>query len=216
MKYYRITGGPLGTNTYIIYVGDTGFIVDPGVRLTDITSALKRLGLTDTRFVIATHGHFDHIFYAGRLCRLLGVGFYMHELDVDLISRHRGIAELYYGDIYEEPGDVMHVHDGMTVKLVKGFKVRVIHTPGHTQGSLCILTDKFLITGDTLFKGTVGRTDFPESSASKMRSSLKKLVELPGDLVVLPGHGDLTTLNSEKHSNPHVRRLLDSGLIDPD
>ncbi|MEM2020622.1 MAG: MBL fold metallo-hydrolase [Zestosphaera sp.] len=210
MKYYRITGGPLSTNTYIMYVGDTGFIVDPGIRLADITSALKQLGVTNVCFVIATHGHFDHVFYAGRLCRLLDVGLYMHELDVDLTSRHREVAERYYGDVYEEPGDVMRVYDGMTVKPVKGFEVRVIHTPGHTQGSICVLTGGFLISGDTLFKGTVGRTDFPESSTSKMRSSLKKLVELPGDLVVLPGHGDVTTLNREKYSNPYVRGLLNT------
>lgn len=149
------------------------------------------------------------MFYAGKLCRLLDVGLYMHELGVDLTSRHGEVAERYYGDVYEELVDVMRVYDGMTVKLVKGFEARAIHTPGHTQGSLCILTGRFLISSDTLFKGTVGRTDFPESSASEMKSSLKKLVELPGDTIVLPGHGDVTTLNREKHGNPYVRRLLD-------
>lgn len=208
MNYYRIVGGPLETNTYIVYEGDAGIIVDPGARLNCITAALTRLHITDVRFIIATHGHFDHVFYAGRLQEILNTKFYIHELDEEIAYGHKALAERLYGDSYETPKDVTHVQDGMRVELVEGFDALIIHTPGHTRGSVCLLVGKLLITGDTLFRGTVGRTDFPESSPDEMSSSLRKLARLPDGLTVLPGHGSTTTLEREKRTNPFMRRVL--------
>ncbi|MEM2004568.1 MAG: MBL fold metallo-hydrolase [Zestosphaera sp.] len=207
-RYCRVVGGPLKTNTYIVYEGDVGFVVDPGAYLGDVIARLKRLRIKDLRFIIATHGHFDHVFYAGRLCSLFNARFYIHGLDVGIASDYRAVAERLYGDVYEMPEDVGYLHDGMTLRLAEDFEIRFIHAPGHTRGSTCILTEGLLITGDTLFKGTVGRTDFPESSQDEMASSLRRLASLPDDLTVLPGHGDTTTLGREKRTNPFMRDLL--------
>jgi glyoxylase-like metal-dependent hydrolase (beta-lactamase superfamily II) len=95
------------------------------------------------------------------------------------------------------------LQDGRSVEFGDA-RLKVIHTPGHTKGSICLLAEKLIFTGDTLFAGGVGRTDFPESSHSDMMSSLKKLQDLPDNLVAYPGHGPLTTIGKEKRGNPFL------------
>lgn len=208
IKYYKITGGPLNTNTYLVYAGDSGVVVDPGVHPSNIVRVVKRLGLSRIHLVIATHGHFDHVFYAGGVSRIYETKVLVHELDSDLLVRSRFLAEDFYGDALEPPGSLEFVKGDTVLRISEDLEIRVLHTPGHTRGSLCFLIGDLLITGDTLFKGTVGRTDFPESSAKDMRNSLVKLAKLPGDYVVLPGHGDITTLEYERRTNPYLKDLI--------
>ncbi|MGC8974653.1 MAG: MBL fold metallo-hydrolase [Thermoprotei archaeon] len=208
IKYYRIVGGPLSTNTYVVYSGSSGVIVDPGVPASDVEGVIRRLGITKIYLIIATHGHFDHVFYAGSLSRLYDTKLLIHELDFELLNKNKFLAEVLYGDTLAMPESLVFVRDDTLVKLNEELEIRILHTPGHTRGSLCFLVGDLLITGDTLFKNTIGRTDFPESSARDMRSSLIKLAELPGDYVVLPGHGDITTLEYERKTNPYLRSIL--------
>lgn len=208
IKYYRVVGGPLSTNTYVVYSGDSGFIVDPGVPAGDVTKVIEELGITKVYLVMATHGHFDHVFYAGTLSRHYNTKLLIHELDFELLNKSKFLAEVLYGDTLEVPESLEFVRGDAVLRLSKELEIRVLHVPGHTRGSLCFLVGDLLITGDTLFKSTIGRTDFPESSARDMRSSLIKLAKLPGDYVVLPGHGDITTLEHERETNPYLRNLL--------
>ncbi len=208
IKYYKIRGGPLNTNTYLIYAGDLGVVVDPGVHPSNIVRVVKRLGVSRIHLIIATHGHFDHVFYASSVSRIYGTKVLMHELDYDLLARGKFLAEDFYGDALELPESLEFVEGDTLLKISEDLEIRVLHTPGHTRGSLCFLVGNLLITGDTLFKGTVGRTDFPESSAKDMRNSLIKLARLPGDYVVLPGHGNVTTLEYERRTNPYIKDIF--------
>lgn len=207
IKYRKVVGGPLETNTYLVYSEDSGIIVDPGAGLDAVMETVKELGVKIS-LAIATHGHFDHVFYAGRVSKLLNVKLLIHKLDVDLISRHKFLAENLYGDVLEPPEFIELVNGDTVLRLDEELKIEILHTPGHTRGSLCVLIGNLFVSGDTLFKGTIGRTDFPESSAKDMKISLTKLVKLPGDYVVLPGHGEVTTLEHERRTNPYLRRLL--------
>ncbi len=208
IKYYKITGGPLNTNTYLIYAGDLGVVVDPGVHPSNIVRAVKRLGVNRIHLIIVTHGHFDHVFYASGVSRIYGTKVLMHELDSDLLVRSRFLAEDLYGDTLELPESLEFLRGDTLLRVSEDLEIRVLYTPGHTRGSLCFLIGDLLITGDTLFKGTIGRTDFPESSTKDMRNSLIKLAKLPGDYVVLPGHGSVTTLEYERKTNPYLRGIL--------
>lgn len=207
IKYRRFVGGPLKTNAYLVYSGNSGVIVDPGLGLDAVVEVVEELGVK-IHLVIATHGHFDHVFYAGRASKLFNVELLIHESDIDLISKHKFLAEDLYGDALELPESMKLVNSDTTLRLGEELEVEVLHTPGHTRGSLCVLIGNILVSGDTLFKGTIGRTDFPESSAEDMRRSLTRLVQLPRDYVVLPGHGELTTLEHERRTNPYLRKLL--------
>ncbi|MEM0086370.1 MAG: MBL fold metallo-hydrolase [Zestosphaera sp.] len=208
IRYRKIVGGPLETNTYIIYSENSGIVVDPGVNPDSIMKVIEELGVTKVYSVIATHGHFDHVFYAGRVSRLLSTRFLIHELDIGLISRYKFLAEELYGDVLELPESIELVKSDVVLRF-KELEVKILHTPGHTRGSLCLLVGNLLVSGDTLFKGTIGRVDFPESSAEDMKSSLIKLVKLSNNYVILPGHGEVTTLDQEKRNNQYLRRLLE-------
>ncbi|MEO3993120.1 MAG: MBL fold metallo-hydrolase [Desulfurococcaceae archaeon TW002] len=208
INYHKIVGGPLRTNTYVVYDNEFGIIVDPGIHPDVITRVIKSLGIVKVGLVIATHGHFDHVFYANRVSRLYNSKLLIHELDFELLSSGRFLAEDLYSDVFELPELTEVISSETTLRFTKELEIRILHTPGHTRGSLCLVIGNLLITGDTLFKGTVGRTDLPGASPRDMRNSLIKLIKLPGDYLVLPGHGDLTTLEYERRSNPYLRKLL--------
>ncbi|MFN3268740.1 MAG: MBL fold metallo-hydrolase [Zestosphaera sp.] len=208
INYHKIVGGPLRTNTYVVHDNEFGIIIDPGVHPDIIARVIDSLGIVKVGLIIVTHGHFDHVFYANRVSRLYNSKLLMHELDFELLSKSRFLAEDLYGDVFELPELTEAISGETTLKFTKELEIKILHTPGHTRGSLCLVVGGLLLTGDTLFKGTVGRTDLPGSSSRDMRDSLIKLVKLPGDYLVLPGHGDITTLDRERRSNPYLKRLL--------
>lgn len=207
VKYLRVVGGPLKTNSYIIYSGGEGIVIDPGVGADRLVRAIREAGVTEVRYILLTHGHFDHVYFASEVSEALGAKVLIHPSDIG-IMRSSGIwGTPLYGRRFQPPEEVEPVSDGQVVRAGE-LEARIIHTPGHTPGSICAIIDKLLVTGDTLFKGTVGATFFPGGSREKLQSSLEKLARLPGDYTVLPGHGDETSLERERRENPFLRALL--------
>ena len=192
MNMKTLALGAYQTNCYILWQqgAQDCIVVDPGYEPQRILAELKLLNL-NIAAILLTHGHFDHVGAVKELAGLTGCKVYIHKNDLTLPD---WITEgaLYYTDLY-----------GAFVEEA-GIRVQVILTPGHTPGSVCLLNGDTLITGDTLFAGSCGRTDFPGGSWAEIYQSLKKLAALPGDYKVYPGHGEATTMEQERNYNPYL------------
>lgn len=189
---------PIGTNCYILIDEGTNHaaIVDPGGGAEEVLEAVK--GLTVEK-IFLTHGHFDHTGAVDALVEALPpLAIYLHKSDMaEQPERFR-----YYpthGCNYYQDGDTVQVGD---------IPVKVLHTPGHTPGGVCLLAGDALFTGDTLFTGSMGRTDLPGGSYEEIMASLKKLGALAGDYQVLPGHEAPSTLNAERQGNYYLREAM--------
>ena len=154
--------------------------------------------------VLATHGHYDHIGSAAELCGD-ELPFYIHEADRLALTDARG-----WGSGFPTPPipvqDVRTLVEGDVLEFA-GFRIEVVHTPGHTPGSVCFSTDGFLLSGDLVFRGSIGRSDFPNSSPQDMEKSLRRFLTLPDPLPVYPGHGPDTTVGRERTANPFLLEL---------
>lgn len=188
------------TNTYIVLGKSGTAVIDPGGSTDQIIARLKELGRTPD-IILLTHGHYDHTYSCARFSELGGVVVYMSRLDNFLIEnggpmvRHGiEIQEFSYNDIA----------DGQTI-TAKDLSFVVLTTPGHTPGSVCYISQNYLFSGDTLFNGTIGRTDFPGGDINQMQNSLKKIAALSRDLIVLPGHGPASDLMTERRINPFLK-----------
>jgi len=208
MIHEILSVGPLQCNCSIL--GDEtsreAIVVDPGADIPAIQAVLKRHGLTVKQIVI-THAHIDHIAGAQQLKRLTGAPILYNQNDLPLVKM-MDVQASWLGMPTPEvlPPD-LPLTDGQTV-AVKGISGTVIHTPGHTQGSSCFyLPDRsLLLAGDTLFAGSVGRTDLPGGDAKQLiRSIHDRLLVLPDDVDVVPGHGPNTTIGEERYSNPFLQ-----------
>ena len=204
------------TNCWIIAPGKGSecIIVDPG--MTDISAEVELIvseeGLKPVA-VLLTHGHLDHTFSVKPLADGYGISAYIHSEDRRFIADPAGIhgaqfVEQLRGLHFEEPIKVENLKDGSQLEFL-GMKIRAIHSPGHTRGSLMfLLNDETLISGDVLFAGSIGRTDLPTGSASDMRNTLtKKVLPLDDSIRVLPGHGGETTIKYERKTNPYLKEL---------
>ena len=204
------------TNCWIIAPekGSECIIVDPG--MTDISAEVELIvseeGLKPVA-VLLTHGHLDHTFSVKPLADGYGISAYIHSEDRRFIADPAGIhgaqfVEQLRGLHFEEPIKVENLKDGSQLEFL-GMKIRAIHSPGHTRGSLMfLLNDETLISGDVLFAGSIGRTDLPTGSASDMRNTLtKKVLPLDDSIRVLPGHGGETTIKYERKTNPYLKEL---------
>jgi len=198
--------GPLQCNCYI--VGDPAtkeaVVIDPGDNADDIAEVLSSKGLTVSA-IVATHAHFDHIVAAQRLRELTGAPFHLHSKDAPLLDWYQESAELFLG-LHLPPPPEVDVSASEGDRLRAGaVELEVLHTPGHSPGSICLVGDELVFTGDTLFAGSVGRTDLPGGNTEWLvRAVREKLFALEEDMPALPGHGPPTTLGEERRSNPFV------------
>ena len=193
MKLTTLTLGSIGTNCYILYdeTSKDAVVIDPSDEAALAEARIQALGLR-VRAILLTHGHFDHGGDVERIRRRTGAPVYLHPADTALPSW------LTHGVTHTD-----ELSDGEELDLA-GMRFRVLHTPGHTPGSVCFLCGELLFAGDTLFEGSCGRTDLPGGSGADMMRSLRRLAELPGDYRVLPGHGEETTLKRERRSNLYM------------
>ena len=193
-----ITAGPLETNTYLISSGVEGMIVDPGFSSAELV--LERARSSDLRItaIVNTHGHWDHAGDNARLMRDTGAPLYIHEDDAKMVVSPSPLIPLPLPPEPATPSELMR--DGDVLDF-GGHQFRVIHTPGHTPGSVCLIveSERVLITGDTLFQGTYGRYDLPGGDIEALYQSLRLLGMLDADYRVYPGHGPPTTIGGEMY-----------------
>jgi len=203
---------PVFANCYLLADEKSGeaAIVDPGWYGDAVKTALKSREGLKLKYVMLTHGHFDHILGVHGLQKEQGAKVVIHELDAQhLIDPKKSLCE---GNMPETQhpvkADVL-VKDGDVISLGQE-EIKVMHTPGHTKGGVCyvIEKDRVILTGDTLFCMTAGRTDFFDGDDAQMIDSLKKLIALDGDYEILPGHNRKTTLESERKRNWYIRRMV--------
>ena len=196
MQIEEINVGPMDNCTYLVSKGTDALLVDPAWDMNFLMHTLTQKKLT-LRAVFFTHGHFDHVKFAQTLLQETGVKGYLEQNDVPL-------AQI-------DP-QFLHVYSGAQTFEVGPFHIQIIPTPGHTAGSVCILLEDTLFTGDTLFPGACGRVDLPTSNPRHMRESLVKLAHLPEDTRIFAGHSYggkcSSSIGYERIHNPFMRNAL--------
>ena len=197
MKIKTMPLGAYQTNCYILWdeSGESCVVIDPGYEPETILEEVRRLG-KKLQAILLTHGHFDHVGGVRDLARETGCQVYICKEDLTLNPTLTAGA-IHYTDTYTE-GDALEL---------AGLRISVLHTPGHTPGSVCLMCGDTIFSGDTLFAGTCGRTDLPGGDMLQILRSLARLAQLEGDYRVLPGHGESSTLNEERRSNPFLQRI---------
>lgn len=205
--------GELETNCYLVGDDKEFFLVDPGSEPEKIMSKVKSQK-SKVKAIICTHGHYDHIGAVAELKRKFKVPVYMHEQEKLVLKAMYGFygVEQFKIDRWLRDGDIINFkEEGEGVGVDVGeVKLTVMHTPGHSPGSICLYNDEFVITGDTVFAdGYLGRTDLPSGSQEEIEKSAKKVFSLPEKLVVYPGHGSSSSIGKERrlHGVPPSRRV---------
>lgn len=205
MKITRILVGDLRANCYIIETKNkNAAAVDPGGDFERIKAFLDSNGLV-LKKILLTHGHFDHIGAVAQAAKEYGAQVYIHRQDSSMLKdRIENLADAVGGYEFIPVDKYDTVEDGDVIKLDE-LEFQVIHTPGHTKGGVCYKCGNSLFTGDTLFKLSMGRTDFPGGSLEEMYDSLKRLADLEGNYDVYPGHNETSTLDFERKNNPYLK-----------
>jgi len=195
----------MGVNCYLASCDKTNkaILVDPGTAVTMISDWLK-IRKKDVQLIVLTHGHWDHIGAVEDLRKELGVKVAIHKDDAEMLTDPKKNFSAFSGkNITLSPAEIL-LEDNQKLQVGE-MTVKIIHTPGHTRGGICLLTEDGLISGDTLFDGAVGRADFEGGDMCELLKNIKeKLMILDSNLKVYPGHGSSTTIGREKQSNPYI------------
>ena len=205
IDYKLVVVGPLDTNCYLVYCQETleCAVIDPGAEAERIFPLIVEFELKPV-VILNTHGHIDHIGANRDVKDKFDVPLCIHSLDSPLLEKIQEFELSFFLGAKESPPADRVLTDGETIQFGK-CSLRVVHTPGHTPGSVSLLGDGILFSGDTLFFGGVGRTDLPGGSTRDLEKSIKeKILTLPPDTVVLPGHGPLTSVGEETESYPFL------------
>jgi len=209
MHVELFTVGPLFTNCYIATCLNTkeSIIIDPGFKGEregkNILDKILEKGLK-IKYILNTHGHPDHTSGNGIVKKITKAPILIHELDARMLGEEaKELARLFGYETCSPKADIT-LNEGDTVNF-GNIKLRVLHTPGHSKGSISLIGENCVFTGDTLFAGSIGRYDFPDSSLKELVASLKKLMILPENFIVYPGHGPITTIGEEKRNNPFLQ-----------
>ena len=203
MKIESIAVGAFCANCYFLVENNEAMVVDPGddaKKLCDIIDRLKAKVIA----IVNTHGHIDHIGANIAVHEHTGADIYIHEDDAEMLGDANLNLSLFTGGAVHAKSAHKQLRDGDELKL-GGATLKVLHTPGHTPGGICLLGDGFVLTGDTLFQASVGRSDFPGGSHQQLINSIKtKLMVLDDEVIVYPGHGPSTTIGYERTRNPFL------------
>lgn len=206
LKIETIPLGPLGTNAYLLTNAEAGqaVVIDPG---TNPQPLLRRVQELEVTAILLTHAHFDHIGGVDELRKLKGCPVYLHDLEADWLTNPKKNGSLMWpevgGPVVTDPAEYA-LDDGQLLKLL-GETFKVIHTPGHSPGSVSFLWGDILFAGDALFKLSVGRTDLPGGHHETLMDTLKnKLMKLDDRVQVYPGHGQRTSIGFERANNPYI------------
>jgi len=197
--------GPLMANCFIFGCEETkeAVVIDPGGDADKIMFSLADSKLK-VKYIINTHGHFDHVAANGKIKDATGADILIHPLDASMLGSISTNAALFGISVENSPPCDQTIEEGDTVSFGK-ITLKVTHTPGHTPGGISLYTDKIVFVGDTLFAGSIGRTDFPGGDFNTLISSIRtKLFKMDDDVRVLSGHGPETSIGSEKRFNPFV------------
>ena len=205
-KIMKLVVGELQENCFILFdENKDAFVIDPGASRDIIIDAIEKNNL-NIKYILLTHGHFDHVGAVAGLKKKFNAPVYLHKNDKNFLENPKKVRESAFGLQIESANVDVFVKEGDEIPFSDDY-IKVIETPGHTIGSVCYLFKNYLFAGDTLFNGSIGRTDFPESDHSLMIESLKVLKELDDEIYVLSGHGPESQMSYEKISNPYLKRL---------
>lgn len=207
MKIENIVVGALQVNCFIAYDEESreAIVVDPGDEAEKIIRLIEDRKLAVLR-IVCTHAHFDHIGAVRKLKEKTGAPVIIHKGDLDIYMRANKQGALWGFQIAQPPEPDMYVHDGDEIAVGR-FCFQVLHTSGHSPGGICLYGEGVIFTGDTIFAGSVGRTDFPGGSMAELRKSFSRIIALPNETRIFPGHGPLTTVKNEREDNFFVHEL---------
>lgn len=206
MNIKQLPSGPIDTNCYILWNDQReALVIDPGYDAPTIIRFIEDNNLTVVAYP-TTHGHFDHIGALNEVYAKFPAPIGLHPQDIDWCFTHEMNQYLPYYPLPKHPEKIERLWEEGQTWTDAGFEYKIIHTPGHTRGGVCFLfeSEGVLVTGDTLFKNSVGRTDLPGGDVRDMTASLKRLKTLADNLQILPGHGEMSTLGAEKLRNPYL------------
>ena len=206
MKIIAMEVGVIGTNCYLVINEEQkkGVVIDPGGDADQILEKIKQKGIT-IEAIFLTHGHSDHIMAVDEVREITGAKVYISEADADMLTKASSNLSVYMGAGREFKAADEFLIDGETITAA-GLKFQVVATPGHTKGGICLLCGDTVFCGDTIFSESIGRTDLPGGSYSQILHSIKtKIMVLPDEMKLLPGHGPATTIGWERRRNPFLQ-----------
>ena len=203
MEIKTLVLGDISVNCYLVSTEKAAVVIDPGYRSTEILEFLEN-AQNKERMILLTHAHFDHIGFADELAAITDSKIAIGEKDAPALEDNLlNLSALFGAPLSIFNADIL-LTDNQEFS-VGDLTFKVIHTPGHTVGGVCYLCGDILFSGDTLFAGSIGRTDFPGGSFETLKNSIRKIYTLPDDTLLLSGHGAQTTVLNEKRYNPFVR-----------